>query len=481
MRISSAWVLLFVGLYRSCLTTKPDEEQPLDKSAIMPELPTLLAQHGNDQGDNYAQTQLFCNQQNFDEGWWEQTADHDKLVHAGDRDSLEFALEQCPNNCEDKADTKLRFLPKNCQFHRFSASRLLDMLKGRTLMVVGDSLQLHWFQSLQCLIRVALPQTECTTHERMPDSLASELRQSMLNTAPLDWYLEQKMSWEWTDCVLPEGGKLSMRRLNFLPSPEDTGMVEGIMNMLFTGLSPTDLALVNFGPWYGKLASAEMSALNLLDLKNASGVMADSSLSLHSVTPIDPIDNSKKPAASQYWTSLKSMFDGYKHSTTWPKIFWRETAAAHFPGGFFLQEDMGKECQAGNFDQWNNLYQTQHLPIRRLAEESGIWVLSVYMPSTAMFGEHPPIDFDRPLDERRQGWDCRHFCKRSSTLRLWTHTLFNAMLQYEFETNQKRGADIPMNSARQKAVQDDPQNLDAGAVQSDPQNPRSAFLKEPRV
>lgn len=47
----------------------------------------------------------------------------------------------------------------NLDFCRFDGRDLLRRLKGKKLMFVGDSLSLNQWQSLTCMLHVALPQS----------------------------------------------------------------------------------------------------------------------------------------------------------------------------------------------------------------------------------------------------------------------------------------------------------------------------------
>ncbi|KAL7129099.1 hypothetical protein ABFS83_13G041000 [Erythranthe nasuta] len=77
---------------------------------------------------------------------------------------------QCPFfedqfNCErngrpDKDFMKYKWQPIGCKLQRFNGVDFMRKLKGKRLMFVGDSLSLNQWQSLTCLLHVALPQAK---------------------------------------------------------------------------------------------------------------------------------------------------------------------------------------------------------------------------------------------------------------------------------------------------------------------------------
>ncbi|KAL6529497.1 Protein trichome birefringence-like 43 [Orobanche gracilis] len=71
------------------------------------------------------------------------------------------------NGRPDRDYTKYRWQPTGCILPRFNGVELLRKLKGKRLMFVGDSLSLNQWQSLICMLHVALPQANYTL-----DSLA---------------------------------------------------------------------------------------------------------------------------------------------------------------------------------------------------------------------------------------------------------------------------------------------------------------------
>ncbi|KAI4307176.1 hypothetical protein L6164_030391 [Bauhinia variegata] len=60
------------------------------------------------------------------------------------------------NGRKDRGYTKWRWKPKNCDIPRFDAPRLLEQLRGKRVVFVGDSLSRTQWESLICLLMTAV-------------------------------------------------------------------------------------------------------------------------------------------------------------------------------------------------------------------------------------------------------------------------------------------------------------------------------------
>jgi hypothetical protein len=61
------------------------------------------------------------------------------------------------NGRPDAGYTRWRWAPRACRLPRFNATDLLSRLRGRRLMLVGDSMNRNQFESMLCILRAALP------------------------------------------------------------------------------------------------------------------------------------------------------------------------------------------------------------------------------------------------------------------------------------------------------------------------------------
>ncbi|CAN6325438.1 unnamed protein product [Urochloa humidicola] len=61
------------------------------------------------------------------------------------------------NGRMDQSYTKWRWQPKHCNIPRFDARRMLEMLQGKRLVFIGDSINRNQWESMMCLLRTAVP------------------------------------------------------------------------------------------------------------------------------------------------------------------------------------------------------------------------------------------------------------------------------------------------------------------------------------
>uniref|UniRef100_A0A0E0LE95 Uncharacterized protein n=1 Tax=Oryza punctata TaxID=4537 RepID=A0A0E0LE95_ORYPU len=61
------------------------------------------------------------------------------------------------NGRPDAAYTRWRWAPRRCRLPRFNATDFLATLRGKRLMLIGDSMNRNQFESLLCILREAIP------------------------------------------------------------------------------------------------------------------------------------------------------------------------------------------------------------------------------------------------------------------------------------------------------------------------------------
>ncbi|XP_075481033.1 protein trichome birefringence-like 31 [Primulina tabacum] len=72
------------------------------------------------------------------------------------------------NGRPDSLYQNWRWQPNACNLPRFDGSKLMEMLRDKRLMFVGDSIQRGMFESMICLVQSAIPSTGKTSLQRIP-------------------------------------------------------------------------------------------------------------------------------------------------------------------------------------------------------------------------------------------------------------------------------------------------------------------------
>nr|CAB3468628.1 unnamed protein product [Digitaria exilis] len=91
------------------------------------------------------------------DGEWERDEETRPLYAPGTCPYVDEAYSCAANGRPDDGHTRWRWAPRHCSLPRFNATDFLTRLRGKRLMLVGDSMNRNQFESMLCILREALP------------------------------------------------------------------------------------------------------------------------------------------------------------------------------------------------------------------------------------------------------------------------------------------------------------------------------------
>ncbi|KAJ8749377.1 hypothetical protein K2173_018867 [Erythroxylum novogranatense] len=97
------------------------------------------------------------------EGSWVKDDHHHPAYKTDSCPFIEKQFDCLHNGRSDQDFLKYRWQPLGCNLPSFDGEDFLSRLRGKKIMFVGDSLSLNQWQSLTCLLHVAVPHTKYTS------------------------------------------------------------------------------------------------------------------------------------------------------------------------------------------------------------------------------------------------------------------------------------------------------------------------------
>lgn len=117
-------------------------------------------------------------------GKWVRDASY-PLYPAGECPYMSGAFDCKGNGRRDSGYTQWRWQPKDCNIPRLNVTDMLERLRGKRLMFVGDSLNRNQWESLVCILRTAVPQNR--THFEFKGDITTFLAKDYNCTVELFW------------------------------------------------------------------------------------------------------------------------------------------------------------------------------------------------------------------------------------------------------------------------------------------------------
>ncbi|KAL5716567.1 hypothetical protein ACHQM5_018237 [Ranunculus cassubicifolius] len=100
---------------------------------------------------------------NLYQGNWEPDVSY-PLYDSSQCPFIEKEFDCLRNGRMDRWYLKFKWKPSACELPRFDGRNFLKRLKGKTIMFVGDSLSLNQWQSLTCMLHIAVPRAKYTLY-----------------------------------------------------------------------------------------------------------------------------------------------------------------------------------------------------------------------------------------------------------------------------------------------------------------------------
>ncbi|KAL6603100.1 hypothetical protein ACP70R_043461 [Stipagrostis hirtigluma subsp. patula] len=129
---------------------------PIQTSSPSPPLPsppppeTATAADGETGGSEAERCDVY-------DGEWVRDEEARPLYAPGTCPYVDEAYACAANGRPDSGYTRWRWAPRHCRLPRFNATDFLARLRGKRLMLVGDSMNRNQFESMLCILREALP------------------------------------------------------------------------------------------------------------------------------------------------------------------------------------------------------------------------------------------------------------------------------------------------------------------------------------
>ncbi|XP_010557950.1 PREDICTED: protein trichome birefringence-like [Tarenaya hassleriana] len=291
------------------------------------------------------------------------------------------------NGRPDKDFQKLRWKPKKCDLPRLNGSHLLEMIRGRRLVFVGDSLNRNMWESLVCILRGSVKDQSNVFEANGRHHFRGEADYSFVfrdYNCTVEFYVSPFLVQEW-EVVDKNGTKKETLRLDLVGRSSDQ----------YKG---ADIIVFNTGHWW---------------------------------------THEKTSKGEDYYQEGSHVYDELnvleafrKALTTWSRwvdknvnpnkslVFFRGYSASHFSGG---QWNSGGACDSETEPIKNQTYLTPYPPKMQVLErvlkgmKTSVTYLNITRMSDYRKDGHPSIYRKQKLseEERRSPLryqDCSHWC-----------------------------------------------------------------------
>lgn len=291
------------------------------------------------------------------------------------------------NGRPDKHYQQLKWKPRACNIPRLDASRMLEMLRGKRLAFVGDSLNRNMWESLVCILRNVVKDKSKVYEASGQQYFRSEASYSFVfqdYNCSVEFFVTPFLVQEW-EMVDKNGSKQETLRLDLVERSRDN-------------YKDADFLIFNTGHWW----THEKTSAGKDYYQEGSHVYAE----------LNVLEAFRK-AVTTWGRWIDANINPWKTS-----VFFRGYSASHFSGG---QWNSGGACDNETEPIQNKTYLTEYPPMMMTLERvlRGMNTHATYLNVTTLTDYrkdgHPSIyrKQNLTLEELRSPLrfqDCSHWC-----------------------------------------------------------------------
>ncbi|XVE96129.1 hypothetical protein REPUB_Repub02eG0194800 [Reevesia pubescens] len=336
--------------------------------------------------DNLIESLMNCDL--FDGGWVKD--DSYPLYKPGSCSFIDEQFSCITNGRPDKDFHKMKWKPKGCTLPRLNGGHMMELLRGKRLVFVGDSLNRNMWESLVCILRGAAKNPENVYEANGRHSFRGEASYSFIfkdYNCTLEFYVSPFLVREWE---MPDknGTKKETLRLDLVGRSSDQ-------------YKSADILIFNTGHWW----THEKTAKGKDYYQEGS----------HVYNELNVLDAFRK-ALTTWARWVDASVDSAK-----TMVFFRGYSASHFSGG---QWNSGGACDSETEPIRNETFLTPYPPKMLVLESvlKGMKTHVTYLNITRLTDfrkdGHPSIYRLHPKahisEEERKAplkyQDCSHWC-----------------------------------------------------------------------